>query len=139
MRVINKIRKSRKRDYLDALCRFFISATQANLTNFDVVIYTQTGFQKKTGAAAATGFNLEEDTIEVIFDSQLTGKELLMAAAHEFVHVRQLAFGELCYRGKTPYWNGKQAGHYTYENMPWEIEAYQEMIPLIKQIVEIST
>jgi hypothetical protein len=139
VQVINKIRKSRKRDYLGALSWFFVSATHADLSNFDVVVYTKTGFQKETGAMAATCMNLDEDTIEVVFDSRLSGKELLIAAAHEFVHVRQLAFGELCYRGETPYWNGKRAGHYAYEDKPWEIEAFSEMIPLIERVIQIGS
>lgn len=139
MQVINKIRKSRKCDYLGALSRFFVAATQADLSNFDVVVYTQTGFQKETGAMAATCMNLDEDVIEVVFDSRLTGKELLISAAHEFIHVRQLAFGELCYCGETPYWMGKKAGHFAYEDKPWEIEAYREMIPLIERVIQIGS
>lgn len=135
MQIVNKIRRSRKRDFLDALCKFFVKETRADLSAFDVVVYTKTGFQKETGAMAATCMNLDDDVIEVVFDSALSGKELMLAAAHEFIHVRQLAFGELCYRGSTPYWNGRRAGHFAYEDKPWEIEAYREMVPLIQKLV----
>lgn len=134
MQVITRIRKSRKRDYADALSRFFVRVIGADVSDFTVVVTTEQGLTKETGGCGATSIDYEAGEIHVIFDSSLKGKDILFTLAHEFIHVRQMAFGELVYVGETPYWHGRRASRYKYEDRPWEIEAYSKMVDLIRQI-----
>jgi hypothetical protein len=52
-----------------------------------------------------------------------TGKELMMTIAHEMVHVKQYAYGEL--NEEMTKWKGQKVCARTieYDDQPWEIEA----------------
>ena len=138
MNVITTIRKSRKRDFVHALSCFFAKESGADLSNFDVVVSSSHGFQKEHGACAACRFNIDDEIIEVVIDSTLNGKQIILALAHEFIHVRQLALGELIYIGDVPYWNGRKSSRYDYADRPWEIEAYDKMVDLIRKLPAVA-
>ena len=43
--------------------------------------------------------------------------------AHEMVHAKQYIFGEL--DGYSDSWKGSDVNYYSYEDSPWEKEAYK--------------
>ena len=47
---------------------------------------------------------------------------IMQTLAHEMVHAKQYIRGELC--GYSMAWKGRKPRNYTYENAPWEKEAY---------------
>lgn len=94
---------------------------------------TVTGFEKEHGAIAAVRMN-EYDQIEMVFDTRASGRDLLIAMAHEMIHVRQLAYAELYYDDEIAYWYGKPVFGKTYEELPWEVEAYDKMVDLLRQV-----
>src|SRR5210317_119426 len=72
------------------------------------------------------------DTDEVIVQSsrESCGEkqsfiEMMKVLTHEMVHARQLLRKQLTNTGCHRTWNGKAADHYSYEESPWEIEAYE--------------
>ena len=75
----------------------------------------------------AMGYCLETDnnrTFEIELDKTQSMRNLLETLAHEMVHVKQYARGELnpkidCWMGKT--YNPKKV---SYWDLPWEIEAH---------------
>lgn len=63
---------------------------------------------------------------EIEVNSKLTMRKLLETVAHEMVHVKQYARGEL-YQGmrvNKHRWQGRWVGDMDYWDQPWEIEAH---------------
>ena len=57
-------------------------------------------------------------------EKKLDSESLIKTIAHEFVHLKQFARGELKFLSKYDVWNGKIYYHDTsYEMAPWEREA----------------
>lgn len=70
----------------------------------------------------------EENTYEIIIMMNHNKYELISTLAHEMVHVKQMANGELEIDQETEkkYWKGVDHTHTYYDNQPWEIEAFKK-------------
>ena len=130
MQVVVKIRKGDKQDFVRAITQFFVSHLKLGGSRYSLTLKTYKNFERDTGGSAA-GVNLDGTNIELALDSRLGPNDIIIAISHEMIHVKQLARGKLKYNGETPIWCGKEAGHYSYEDRPWEIQAYSQMIDLI--------
>lgn len=82
--------------------------------------------------------------IRVIVDARLSKRQQELVLAHEMIHVRQLAKGELIITGKQQLiWKGRKY-HFKYDGlqpMPWENEAYKAdkvLTKLYKKQLETS-
>jgi hypothetical protein len=60
-------------------------------------------------------------------DSRLGMDKLIHTLAHEMVHVRQIAKGQLAYDGRKIFWKGQRVypKRMSYYNHPWEIDAWR--------------
>lgn len=70
----------------------------------------------------------DEVTIEISrkhFNRKLSFLEMMKSLTHEMVHARQIFRKQLINNGVHRFWNGQSACHYTYEDSPWEKEAYE--------------
>lgn len=89
-------------------------------------------FKKGSDEYAFVDYELEESRLRdfiLTIDSRLSKKETLLALAHEMVHVKQYAKGEmrdLSRPMRMIRWQGKRYLHedMDYWELPWEIEAY---------------
>ena len=77
----------------------------------------------------------------ITIDSKLNKKETLLALAHEMVHVKQYAKGEMkeIFRPtRMVKWQGKKFLHeeFDYWEQPWEIEAYGREKGLYVKFIE---
>ena len=65
--------------------------------------------------------------ITMDLDSRLGMDKLIHTLAHEMVHVRQIARGQLSYKGKKIFWKGQRVypKKMSYYDHPWEIDAWR--------------
>lgn len=67
---------------------------------------------------------------EIVLKATMTKEQQLITLAHEMVHVKQYARGELksLVARRESIWHGNYITEeeYDYDNTPWEIEAYQK-------------
>ena len=57
--------------------------------------------------------------------------------AHEMVHVKQIAKGQLKSLGKSHYWNGKKFSYKSkYLYQPWEVEAFSKQELLFRRALD---
>jgi len=99
-----------------------------------------TGLKKNTGIDAVCAW---EDTnhrprwFSIEVDNSLGLKELLIALAHELVHVKQYARNELKQLIKTNQltWHSKvfDVSSTSYSNYPWEVEAFEKEQQIFKE------
>jgi len=76
--------------------------------------------------------------IVVILKPRRNLKDVGLTLAHEMVHVKQLAKGQLKTRKTGSYvWAGKRYGKKTeYLSMPWEIEAFSKQELILRRAFE---
>ena len=130
------IRKSRKRDFVETMTRYFIQQLGLKSSRFALTVRTYQNFSKDTGGSSG-GANYNPGHVEVALDSRMNAAQIVLVLAHEMIHVRQMAQGKLRYEGDTPFWCGKDASHFEYDDCPWEKQAYTEMFDLIRGIADI--
>ena len=105
---------------------FFADALLTNQLKKHIIIHVK--FRKKMdclGLVEIEDYNLSGKPREFIMEinRNQSEEEILHTLAHEMVHVRQYAYGEL--NEEATYWCGqKYARDLEYHEQPWEIEAH---------------
>ena len=78
----------------------------------------------------------------VSVDADLSKRKLLMSLAHEMVHVKQYATGQLKYyvRGPNCRWLGNPIDDRSipYPDLPWEKEAWTKEVDLYQEFIRIK-
>lgn len=120
-------RKTVTKTLVDNLTRFYVK--ELKLTNSKYSLYVQMvpNLTKECGYKGAV-IKIDDSTLSMAVDSRLNITELVITVAHEMVHVKQYAKGQLkTYikrNGKTGFkWCGK-AYDAAYYDQPWELEAF---------------
>jgi hypothetical protein len=83
-------------------------------------------------------FKLGPTVIGMNIDTDLDTERLIIALAHEMIHVKQYARGQITH-GKnlnSKFWMGKKfRGHYY--DLPWEVEAFSKERVLANKVFKI--
>jgi len=112
---------------------------ELNLTNstYGLVVFTERGMSAKEGMRGSV-FKLGPKIIGMVIDTGLDLERLIIALAHEMVHVKQYARGQITH-GKnlnSRFWMGKKfRGHYY--DLPWEVEAFSKERVLANKVFQI--
>lgn len=129
-----------RRGYILAVSTYLVKVLKLRKSRIDVNIYCIPHLSKehkKRGAVA----RMSDDRINMLLDSRLDAKSLIQVMAHEFVHVKQHARGQLKpYTRKNGtygwYWMGK-INRSKYANQPWEIEAERREKILGNKLIDL--
>ena len=65
----------------------------------------------------------EIEIARTLCGKRLSVDQMMKTLAHEMVHAKQYIFGEL--DGYSDSWKGSDVNYYSYEDSPWEKEAYK--------------
>lgn len=112
------------------------------LTNSKLVleIYGKPGLREQSGANGLAGKHPELALIGFAFDTKLPPYQLISTVAHEMVHIKQIARGQLRYEkvGKKDraFWCGKDMTDLPYYERPWEIEAFGKQEILARRFTD---
>ena len=128
-----------RRPLLEEAASFYANRLNLQKSRYDLVICTVVGLSKKEGALAKTA-TTDHYKITVGIDSRLDVLSMILALAHEMVHVKQLARGQVkavvARNGKIQlYWLGKRIKA-RYHEQPWEIEAVNRESVLFAEFVK---
>ncbi len=138
MNYVVDMRKGDRKDFIEGIVQLFIRELKLSTSKKELVIFTKKGFEKQTGAAGMV-YPYDENIITMDIDSQLTPERLVDVLSHEMVHVKQLAKGQLKYKGKKIYWKGNFVNHkkLSYYDHPWEHEAWKNQKILAGKVWKI--
>jgi hypothetical protein len=108
---------------IDLTTRFLRKELKLERSKFSLMINTVSGLRKEhgfNGMVAQTG----ERDITMIVDSRLGEGDLIQCIAHEMVHVKQIAKGQLTIdKFSRQRWMGQRVNK-VYHERPWEQEAF---------------
>jgi hypothetical protein len=122
---------------LTYMTKYYARKLKLQKSKFTLIVCTQSNLTKIEGVKGKAG-KTDKREITIVIDSKLSKANMVSALAHEMVHVKQIAFGQLT--GKVArngqvvtYWCGKRVS-VSYINRPWEIEAFARQKELVTQL-----
>jgi hypothetical protein len=124
MQVVVHSRSKARKFYIEQLSKFYVECLNLDRSRKTVTVYTVPGLKKAKGMLGCAV--RDGDNVAVLIDSALSYSKTLITLAHEFVHVKQLALGQLrIVKNDTSkwIWCGRVYDHSNYFS-PWEDEAY---------------
>ena len=138
MQIIMEGRASPTKSIIETSANFFAKELGLSRSRFTLLIMTEKGMARREGMRGAV-HKVGPKFITMIIDSGLEFERLIITLAHEMVHVKQYARGQIkpsrsC---KTHYWMGQHIRK-SYYDQPWEIEAYTKERVLANKIFAIT-
>lgn len=126
---INIVTRSKaKRELMETLSSIYLDLLNLKNSKFSLTICTVFNLAKTKKANGITT-NLGNRSILLQIDSRMKVYEFVSTLAHEMVHVKQIAKGQVKHytkrNGKTQtLWLGKSYDEKDYYDKPWEQEAF---------------
>jgi hypothetical protein len=122
--------KSVKNRLVSVEVAWLINELKLRKSRADLEIIPKRNLIKTHGCRGLTGHL--DDLIGLVYDSCISSVDLVRVIAHEMVHVKQLARGQLKYKidgeDEVAIWRGKHfdLDGVKYIDRPWEVEAYSK-------------
>lgn len=122
MEITVETRSKGKQAFIKACATLFKQELKLSNSQYTLDIVFKKGLVKEGMRGSVTKIGPRH--LFMLLDSQLSGDKLIEVLAHEMVHVKQFAKGQIksSRRGTTYHWLGKNI-RAKYYNQPWEIEA----------------
>ena len=138
MQIIMEGRASATKSIIEQSACFFANELGISRSRFTLLIVTDRGMTRSRGVRGEV-YKLGPKFLAMTIDSALDVERLIITLAHEMVHVKQHARGQIkpsrsC---KTHYWMGRHIRK-SYYDQPWEIEAYSKERVLANKIFAIT-
>lgn len=127
--------KSRK-EFLIAVANLYAKELGLSRSKTNVRIETVTGLLKSTGYRGGC-IKIADGFIAISLDSRLNTETVCTVLAHEMVHAKQYAFGQLKLDDVGYRWLGKRWHDTQYYDYPWEIEAFSRERLLANKIAKL--
>lgn len=130
-------RKSATKSIIEQSVKFFAKELNLDNSKYTLLVMTERGMSKNDGCRGVVS-KLGPKCLSMIIDSDLDMERLIITLAHEMVHVKQYARGQVksSKSRKTHYWMGKKIRK-DYYNQPWEVEAFSKERNLANKIFAI--
>ncbi len=137
--VIN-CRNSNRKALIEAVVSLYMRELKITNSKQILTISNISGFSRATGWRGAV-VKLDDSTISMAIDSRLTDENLFSTLAHEMVHVKQYAKGQLKTVSrrdgtKSFKWLGRRVNK-DYFDCPWELEAFSRERVLSNKITRL--
>ena len=138
---IEVISRSKERaGLIEVLANFYAQELKIKNSKYKLTIYTVSKLEKRDGMRGVIGL-IAPGHLCMAIDSRLGIDQLFRTVAHEMVHAKQWARGQVKQYKKR---NGELALTWMnrkynceYYNRPWEIEAYSRESVLANKIIKI--
>ena len=130
-------RNSASKMLVETCLQVFRNELKLQNSRYSLVVVPERGMSVKEGFRGSV-FKLGPRVIGMSIDTALDVERLIIALAHEMVHVKQYARGQITH-GKnlnSRFWMGKKIrGHYY--DLPWEVEAFSKERVLANKVFQI--
>jgi 2-hydroxy-3-keto-5-methylthiopentenyl-1-phosphate phosphatase len=139
MNIEVRSRSVSKREMVTKVCEFFSKELSLKTSRYQLTVFVEPHLKRDhhmKGMVAKIG----ERELAMFIDSGMNMQDTIECLAHEMVHVKQFARGQLSYDIKPTkthtLWFGKRHPVDPYES-PWELEAYSKEKVLANRVFKI--
>ena len=132
------IRNKGTSEFIGTLIKFFEKDLKLKSSQYTLSVFTKRGMTDEDGCRGSVT-QIGPKNLVMFLDSKLDLERLVLTVAHEMVHVKQHARGQLKNikgRKQIRYWMGKKVRE-SYYNQPWELEAFSKERILANKIFQI--
>ena len=130
-------RNSISKGLVENCLQFFRNELKLQNSRYSLIVVPERGMSGRDGIRGSV-FKLGPTVIGMSIDTALDTERLIIALAHEMIHVKQYARGQITH-GKnltSKFWMGKKfRGHYY--DLPWEVEAFSKERVLANKVFKI--
>ena len=130
-------RNSISKGLVENCLQFFRNELKLQNSRYSLIVVPERGMSGRDGIRGSV-FKLGPSVIGMSIDTALDTERLIIALAHEMIHVKQYARGQITH-GKnltSKFWMGKKfRGHYY--DLPWEVEAFSKERVLANKVFKI--
>jgi hypothetical protein len=130
------IKNSGSKEFIGMVVKFFEKELKLKNSSWTLDVRTKRGMRLEGTRGCVT--YVGPKYLVMLIDSGLDMERLVLTLAHEMVHVKQYARGQIKHKlgGKTYYWMGKPIRKQYYDQ-PWEVEAFSKERVLANKIFQI--
>lgn len=133
-------KSAEKRGFIESVASFYARILNLETNKVFVEVKTVTGLAKSMGYNGGL-IPLDSKNMCLLLDSRLSIEQMLITLAHEMVHVKQYAKGQLRQRvnkkGNAVYtWLGREFKTSYFES-PWELEAFKRERVMANRVAAI--
>jgi hypothetical protein len=130
------IKNSGTKEFIGMVVKFFEKELKLKNSSWTLDVRTKRGMRLEGTRGCVT--YVGPKYLIMLVDSGLDMERLVLTLAHEMVHVKQYARGQIKHKlgGKTYYWMGRPIRKQYYEQ-PWEVEAFSKERVLANKIFQI--
>ena len=130
-------RKSASKMLVETCLQVFRNELKLQNSRYSLIVVPKRRMSVEEGVRGSV-FKIAPTIIGMSIDTALDIERLIIALAHEMVHVKQYARGQITH-GKnlnSRFWMGKKfKGHYY--DLPWEVEAFSKERVLANKVFQI--
>lgn len=126
-----EMRRGQRRDFIESVVAFYIKELKLSRSRYLLTVLTEPNLAKEQDCYGGV-IQTDDDVIGMVLDSRLPVRQLVQTIAHEMVHVKQFARGQLrnCVVKDqlVNVWRGRvyAAEDLAYHRRPWELEAFRQ-------------
>jgi len=137
MNIQLNIRSKDTKEFVGMVIKFFEAELKLKRSSWSLDVYTKRGMANDDGCRGSVTY-VGPKYLVMVIDSKLDIERLVLTIAHEMVHVKQYARGQIKHKfnSKTYYWMGKKVRK-DYFEQPWELEAFGKERILANKIFKI--
>lgn len=137
METIITARKSNTRTLIECCLKVYTHELKLQNSKYKLLVFTDRGMASKEGFRGSV-FKMGPKVIGMVLDTALEMEKLIITIAHEMVHVKQYARGQMTHtkNGCGRLWHGKKVKA-EYYDCPWEIEAFSKERVLANKVFKI--
>lgn len=138
MKLLVNMRKSDTKDLIESCVNFYAKELNIKDSNFALIVNSRKGLMKNADCRGVA-YVVAGRIFGLDIDSKLTVETLIEVLAHEMVHIKQFARGQVKYKGRSMYWLGKKVvkSKINYFDQPWEHDAWAKERILASKIFKI--
>ena len=131
------IRNSDTKLFIGNVVKYFEQDLKLKNSKWSLDVRTKRGMRLEDGTRGSVTY-VAPKYLVMVLDSALDLERLVLTIAHEMVHVKQYARGQIKHKlgQKTRYWMGKPVRK-SYYKQPWEIEAFSKERILANKVFQI--
>ena len=131
------IRNKSTKLFIGSVVKFFEQELKLKNSQYKLDVLTKRGMADVDGCRGSVTY-VGPKYLIMVLDSKLDIERLVLTIAHEMIHVKQYARGQIKHKinSKTYYWMGKKIRK-NYFEQPWELEAFGKERILANKIFQI--
>lgn len=130
-------RESATKSLVESSIKFLAKELKLESSNYTTIVFFERGMAKREGIRGSVS-QLGPKCLGMVLDPALDLERLILTVAHEMVHIKQYARGQVkeIPNRKSRYWMGKKVTKGYFEQ-PWEIEAFSKERVLANKLFQI--